>query len=86
MLIVLGMWTFLIVYPAWSLGKLQEAARHMAQGKLQEKLDPTHLHGSFRQIAQDLNALGQGASPGRGAAAEVRAHENRTYHQCVPRH
>lgn len=62
MLIVLGMWTFLIVYPAWSLGKLQEAARHMAQGKLQEKLDPTHLHGSFRQIAQDLNALGQGAS------------------------
>lgn len=62
MLIVLGMWTLLIVYPAWSLGKLREAARHMAQGNLQEKLDPTHLHGSFRQIAQDLNALGQGAS------------------------
>lgn len=61
-LIVLALWAFLTVYPAWSLGKLRETARRMAQGNLQEKLDTTHLHGSFRQIAQDLNALSQGAS------------------------
>ena len=53
---------FLIVYPAWSFGQLRKAARRMAEGKFQEKVPLDHLHGSFRQIAQDLNALGQGAS------------------------
>ncbi len=56
------LWAFLIVYPAWSFGQLRKAARRMAEGKFQEKVPLDHLHGSFRQIAQDLNALGQGAS------------------------
>ena len=56
------LWAFLIVYPAWSFGQLLKAARRMAEGKFQEKVPLDHLHGSFRQIAQDLNALGQGAS------------------------
>ena len=56
------LWAFLIVYPAWSFGQLRKAARRMAEGKFQEKGPLDHLHGSFRQIAQDLNALGQGAS------------------------
>ena len=56
------LWAFLIVYPAWSFGQLRKAARRMAEGKFQEKVPLDHLHGSCRQIAQDLNALGQGAS------------------------
>lgn len=62
MLLTVAMWTGMILYPAWSFGKLRRAAGQMAQGHLQEKLDTKHLHGSFRQMGEDLNSLGQGAS------------------------
>ena len=71
MLIVLGMWTFLIVYPAWSLGKLQEATRHMAREAPGKAGPPPISTAPSAQIAQDPERPGSRSQLGRGAAAEV---------------
>lgn len=52
----------LICYSAWSFGKLRTAASRMASGKLQEKLDISRLHGAYREMGENLSALGQGVN------------------------
>lgn len=52
----------LICYSAWSFGKLYTAASRMAAGELQEELDIHRLHGAYREMGENLNALGQGVN------------------------
>ena len=48
-------------YGAWCFGSLLKAARNMAHGNLDQKIDTKSLLGSFGQMAMELNNLADGA-------------------------
>ncbi len=66
-LLLLSLITFVGTgYLAWSLGSILKTMKQLGDGDLNATLNPKHLYGMFRQMAQELNNVGQGAK----AAAE----------------
>lgn len=51
-----------IVYVAYSLGKLKKAIAQMAKGDLNTQVSTKRLHGTFRVMGQGLNQLSHGAN------------------------
>ena len=51
----------LVFYGGWCFGMILRGAKRMAQGDLQEKIDTKNLFGSFRDCAEQLNALSDAA-------------------------
>ncbi len=47
----------MIVYGAWCFGTLLQGAKKMAEGNLQTKIPEKFMFGSFRSLAQQMNAL-----------------------------
>ena len=47
----------LVIYCGYCYGMIQKGIRRMKTGDLNEKIDTKYLYGSFRTIAEDLNAL-----------------------------
>ena len=47
----------LVIYCGYCYGVIQKGIRRMKTGDLNEKIDTKYLYGSFRTIAEDLNAL-----------------------------
>ena len=47
----------LVIYCGYGYGVIQKGIRRMKEGNLNEKIDTQWLFGSFRTIAEDLNAL-----------------------------
>ncbi len=52
----------LIVYAAYSMGKLKKAIAQMAKGDLNTQVSTRKLHGTFRVMGQGLNQLSHGAN------------------------
>lgn len=52
----------LIVYVAYSVGKLKKAIAQMAKGDLNTQVSTRRLHGTFRVMGQGLNQLSHGAN------------------------
>ena len=46
-----------IGYGGWCYGNIRKGIRRMKEGNLNEKIDTQWMIGSFKQIAEDLNAL-----------------------------
>lgn len=61
-LFLLCLWTAVISYFAWAFSRLQQSVRRLARGNLQEPVNTRGLVGSFRQIGDNLNTLGQAAN------------------------
>ncbi len=61
-LLLLCLWTAVISYLAWAFSRLQRSVRRLARGNLQEPVNTRGLVGSFRQIGDNLNTLGQAAN------------------------
>lgn len=61
-LFLLCLWTAVISYLAWAFSRLQQSVRRLARGNLQEPVNTRGLVGSFRQIGDNLNTLGQAAN------------------------
>ena len=51
----------IVLYGGWCFGTILKAAKRMAQGDLDRKIDTKNLYGSFRDCAQNLNTLSQAA-------------------------
>lgn len=60
--LLLGLWAAVISYFSWALSRLQRSVRRLAKGNLQESVNTRGLVGSFRQIGDNLNTLGQAAN------------------------
>ena len=52
---------FLVWYGGWCFGTILKAAKRMAGGDLDTKIDTKYLYGYFRSCAQHLNALSDAA-------------------------
>ena len=57
----LAMDVALVFYGGWCFGTILKGARRMAKGDLQEKIDTKNMVGSFRDCAEQLNALSDAA-------------------------
>ncbi len=51
----------LTIYSGYAIGSLIQGTRKMRSGDLQSKVETKHLYGSFRTLAQHLNALSETA-------------------------
>ncbi len=51
----------MVFYGGWCFGTILKGAKRMAQGDLQAKIDTKNLFGSFRDCAEQLNALSDAA-------------------------
>lgn len=63
-------------YLAWSLGSILRTMKRLGDGDLSATLDPKQLCGTFRQMAQELNNVGQGAKA--AAEQQLRAERMKT--------
>ena len=77
---IYGFWSLLgagiIVYAAYGVGKLKKGVARMARGDLETKVDTKHLHGTFRDMGEGLNSLGQAAS--RAVDRQLRSERMKT--------
>ena len=47
----------LVIYCGWCYGNIQKGIKRMKEGELNEKIDTKYMYGSFKRLAEDLNAL-----------------------------
>ncbi len=66
-------------YLVWSLGSILKTMKQLGDGDLNATLNPENLYGTFRQMAQELNNVGQGAK----AAAEHQLRAERTKTELI---
>ena len=66
----------IIVYAAYGVGKLKKGVARMARGDLETKVDVKHLYGTFRDMGEGLNSLGQAAS--RAVDRQLRSERMKT--------
>ena len=52
-----GVGVVVIGYGGWCYGTIRKGIRRMKEGSLEEKIDTRYMFGSFKAIAEDLNAL-----------------------------
>ena len=46
-----------VIYCGWCYGNIQKGIQRMKEGELNEKIDTKYMYGSFKRLAEDLNAL-----------------------------
>ena len=49
----------LVLYSGYALGTLLKGVRKMSDGELSQKIPTEHLHGSFRECAEEMNTLSE---------------------------
>ena len=52
-----GIGVVAVGYGGWCYGNIRKGIRRMKEGNLHEKIDTQWMYGSFKSIAEDLNAL-----------------------------
>ena len=46
-----------VIYCGWCYGDIQKGIQRMKEGELNGKIDTKYMYGSFKRLAEDLNAL-----------------------------
>lgn len=66
----------LIAYTAYGTGKIKKEIARLSQGDLEAKVGTRHLYGTFRDMGEGLNSLGQAA--GRAVDRQLRSERMKT--------